>query len=314
MPRETIPLLPDANGNDDDNDERGVGRIDAASDSSSASGGDSSSVRIDDGNTRQSVEGNRIVEGNDSDGDDDLPLGDGGYKRPRKSGTDEGGELRIGRERRTRRSRRSRTDSDSVSDSGKTESETASSSSGIPREVALDTLGKPKKEKYTPNTNLSSEFIAEGFGLLFSAAALVLQDDEWKLPEDDAKELAERTKRWARQGSKSIAAFEKRLAKWEPLIMLIFGLFAVVLPRVIHTRDKRRALRIPQKAGTNAANNGNGNGRTASASAQESASRDAVGSSEGRGRDSGENSEPVNARELPFRRQDWREIPGLDER
>jgi hypothetical protein len=130
-----------------------------------------------------------------------------------------------------------------------------------------------------------------------------LNDDEWKLPEEDAKELAERTKRWIRHGSKNVAAFEKKFAKFEPFAMLIMGLFAVVLPRIISTRNKRNALRVQQKAAANGNQNGNAAAPSVQASNVSDDPRNTNGSASGQRTSDG-------ARIVPFRRENWREIPG----
>jgi len=306
--KETIPLSPNGNGDGSD----GTG-------SASASGADSRSSSDDATRLGGIASESGARSGTVDDGSDELPLGDGGYKRKRKRsavtsersasvGVDS---LRIGG--RGSGGSRSRTDTDSTNASTSAEEGEASGASGIPREIAIESLGKSKekKEKYTPNTNLSSEFIAEGIGLLFHAAAILLNDDEWKLPEEDATELAERTKKWARQGSKSIAAFEKRLARWEPMMMLIFGLAAVILPRIIHTRVKRNALRTPQKEAAGSGTNKNGTAPIASV--QGSNGGNAAGDAARRGVDVGSGSATNGAEIIPFRRQDWREIPGIDD-
>lgn len=245
-------------------------------------------------------------------GSDLLPLGDGGYKKQRRkrksnSGGSAGagdGTLRIGGRGSSRGSgSRSETDSDSSSASarsGTTEEGSASSNSDLPREVALDSLGKPKekKEKFSPNGSLTTEFIAEGFGIVFHTFAILFNDDEWKLPQEDANELADRLKRWAKQGSKSAAAFEKKLAKYEPMMMLVFGLFAVILPRIIHTRDKRRALSIQAKQAATATASANGAGT--SAPVQSSNGANAAGNA-GRPQSTSESI-------IPFRRKDGAHI------
>lgn len=304
--KETIPLT--TNGPDDSSsnntESRNGGDEQLSADRRSDS--DASATGID-GSSSESGARRRV----DALGDDELPIGDGGYKKRRKRSAIVGEEsLRIGEQRGG--SRRSRTDSDSGDGSARTEEDSTSDRGLLPREVALDSLGKSKekKEKFVPQTSFSSEFIAEGFGIIFHGAAVLFRDDEWKLPEDDAKELADRTQKWVRQGSKNVAAFEKKLAKYEPMIMLILGLFAVILPRIIHTRDKRRALSSPPKE----TRTGSANGKTASAPPVQASNVVASSrSNNGRSVDLGENNGPVSARELPFRRQDWREIPGVDD-
>lgn len=292
------------NGHDDSSD--GIGKL-VIGDAASADNRSANDADNGPGITVESRAGNREID----DGSSDLPLGNGGYKkRSRKRKIDGGGivgasdgTLRIGDGRNG--GSRSRTDADSRARSAETAEENASSGRGpTPREVTLDSLGAAnKKEK--PNTSLSTEFIAEGFGIAFHACAILLNDDEWKLPEEDASELAERTKRWIRTGTKNVAAFEKKLAKFEPLAMLLLGLFAVVLPRIISTRNKRNALRIQKETAANGS-------RTAAApSVSSSNASDVAGNANGRNGDSGGNSQSGNARVVPFRRQDWREIPGV---
>lgn len=314
--KQSIPL---SNGNDSNDD--GDARNSASANASNRSDSDDSAILRLDGIIGESVAGS----GSDESGDDELPIGDGGYKKSRgkrKVNRNGGagvidGALRIGE--RNDRSRRSRTNanSDNASATARTEEDASSGARSIPREVALDSLGKSKekKEKYTPNANLSTEFIAEGFGIVFQACAILFQDDEWKLPEEDANELAERTKKWARQGSKNIAAFEKKLAKWEPMMMLIFGLFAVILPRIIHTRDKRRALRSPQKAPSAAGTSANGNRNTVStnSSIQVVDGPTTSGNANGRAGSNQNSQQSGGANVVPFRRQDWREIPGISD-
>ena len=314
--KQSIPL---ANGNDGNDDGDG-NAVNGGARSRSGSGDDSVSLPGFDGIVGQSVERS----GSDESGDDELPIGDGGYKKPRgkrkskRNGSASviDGTLRIGE--RNDGSRRSRTnpDTDSASATATTEESSSSNARGIPREVALDSLGKSKekKEKYTPNANLSTEFIAEGFGMAFQALSILFQDEEWKLPEDDANELAERAKKWARQGSKNIAAFEKKLARWEPMMMLIFGLFAVVLPRIIHTRDKRRALRSPQKASAASGISNNGNRNAAANSPVQVVDGQATsGNANGRTGSNSQSEQSGRADVIPFRRQDWREIPGISD-
>jgi hypothetical protein len=297
-----IPLI-NGNGND------GSRGTDAEStDSGSSSDASGASARA--GITGEFGEGIRADEG----GIDDLPLGDGGYKKLRRkrknssSGSAGAGDdtLRIGERRgRSRGGGSSRTGNDSDSRSASARSgtieEISSPSDGdFPREIAIDSLGKPKdkKEKFAPNNSLTTEFIAEGFGIVFHTFAILLNDDEWKLPQEDANELADRAKRWAKQGSKSAAAFEKKLAKYEPMMMLIFGLFAVILPRLIHTRDKRRALSIQAKAAAQSTTNG---ART-TAPVQSDNGANAAGNA---ARPQG-SSESI----IPFRRKDGHELFG----
>jgi hypothetical protein len=302
--------IPLENGNQDDGSSRRISaEPDANSGSNSATGIEPS------GTTGESGAGSGALDL----GLDDLPLGDGGYKKPRgrrknniggSAGAGDGA-LRIGERRGRNRGGGSRnsTDSDSRSASarsGAAEEIPPSGDSDLPREIALDSLGKPKAKKevpFAPNGSLTTEFIAEGFGIIFHTFAILLNDDEWKLPQEDATELADRAKRWAKQGSKSAAAFEKKLAKYEPMMMLIFGLFAVLLPRIIHTRDKRRVISIQAKAAQAA----NSNGARTAAPVQSSNGANAAGNAE----------RPKGASEsvIPFRRKDGFELFGsTDER
>jgi len=238
----------------------------------------------------------------------DIPLGDGSANNERSKRAAKRANGRSG----GRRS--SGSDSDSASRiETRTEKGATPDSDSIPREVSFESLGKTKASKSSKeNASLSSEFIAEGFGLAFHGAAVLFNDDEWRLPEEDAEELATRAKKWIRQGTKNVASFEKKLARWEPLIMLILGIIAVIVPRIIHTRDKRRALRLEAQERQKQVSAGIRRDEELAPVASVQAVH-SNGAAQNRGDASARNNGHSSARELPFRRQDRFEIPGLDD-
>lgn len=131
--------------------------------------------------------------------------------------------------------------------SGTAEEGAPSDSSASPREVAYQSLGRnsgPTKKE----SAITLQFVKEGWSIAFSALASALKDPEWNLPDDDASELAERTRAWVSTlDAKRYATLEKRLAKWAPLLSLLMAIVAIVGPRIHHTRTLRRAINLPKK-------------------------------------------------------------------
>lgn len=116
------------------------------------------------------------------------------------------------------------------------ETETPDSGS-VPREISISELGAESKK--SKSVKLTNEFFAEGWGLLFILLAVVLKDNEWRLPDEDQSELGDRTFNWLNSlDSKKFASVTKVLGKWQPFASLLFALIAVVGVRVAHTRQK----------------------------------------------------------------------------
>lgn len=192
---------------------------------------------------------------------------------------------------------------------------TSPDSGAVPREVAYESLGKSKSKASAKDSALSLEFFAEGWALAFHAAGTAFRDSEtWKLPEDDANELAERTQAWLGSlDAKRFASVQKKIAKWQPALSLGMGLIAVIGPRIAETKRKKNAVVTPSRVAQSA--NGNGNGARAAATAAPVApvatvARDMVAQSpNGRTADYGQ----AVAVERPFRREDWHELFGPDD-
>lgn len=188
------------------------------------------------------------------DGFFDLPLGvDESHPSRKRDSSGNGSGSGDGKRRRSR----------ARTDKGRAEAkETASSIPDVPpREVSYDKLGgSPSDKKSAKNQELTLKFFAETWGLVFHAAAVFTKDVEWKLPESDAEELAERTERWLGSlDAKRLAAARKKIAKIQPALSLGIALSAVIIPRVAHTRSLKRAVSPSPKQEQQ---NGTGKSRT----------------------------------------------------
>jgi hypothetical protein len=243
--------------------------------------------------------------GSDAVGTDELPVGTAAddprarRKRGRKpeSGTDTSGDGR-------RRSNSSGADSTDTAGKQATENETGTVRETPPRVVDFDSLSGSVKTT-AKNTHLTKEFIAEGWGLLFAGCGIALRDKEtWSLDEDaEAKELADRTLDWFRSiDKKKSAVWEKRIAAWQPFLMLLFALVAVLTPRIAATRGKRRVDISPKTAATSSGNPG--------PTAPTTGTNNTVPIESGTGQPS---NGRINFRERPFRNQDFQEFPDWNE-
>ncbi len=193
--------------------------------------------------------------------------------------------------------------------SGATEEGAGQTGDAIPREIAYDKLGKTGggKSSAIKNAALSQEFLAEGWAILFDGLAVLFRDPEWKIEKDeDGAELAERTLNWARSlDGKRSKDLEKWLAKWQPFLMLLMALFAIVGPRFAHTRSKRRAfnLQAQRASGTGASETATPVAGSSNSAATATASEPADNRGTG----------PRYAHERPFRRQDFAEVFGAND-
>lgn len=169
----------------------------------------------------------------DRNNGDDIPLGTG--KADKRGGGEES----------SARGKRGRGDSGSNTGTGKTETRESSAGSSIPRDVKFGALGGHTSAKQTSkNAEITTEFLSESWGLLFHGLAIVFRDAEWKLPEDDAQELAERTQRWmAAGGMRRLQTIEKLIAKYQPTFSVLIAFLAVIIPRVVHTSQMRKQKR-----------------------------------------------------------------------
>lgn len=255
--------------------------------------------------------------GGSSTTDFDAPIGAESYSELPIGG---GSATEHARKRATTRRRNAGGGRSTRTDTGTetAEAREVGDSETVPREISFSSLGTPKGGKQSAASarqkELTRTFISEGFAFAFVGAAKLFNDDDWKLPQDDADELAERFQHWMQSGgSKRVAAFEKFVAKHQPLASLLIALATVVGPRFANTRRKRRNALATKttKAGTGAdagataANvppvSGGGNAM-ASETHGPDASNDAA-SGNGRG----------NASHRSIRREDLREIFGNDD-
>lgn len=239
---ETVSALSSSSdGRDNGNGEfTGTGDGTGTSGDSSTDSGDSATAGLEfAGFGRAGGENSEV--GSETSGDrDDLPIGaeSSGVRKRTNRRNAAGTGARGGGRGRTR----------SDPGRGQTETETRIPGDDVPRSVGFDQLGKSK-----PNAKqqVSIAFLAEGLTIGFEYTGKALNDPEWSLPADDAQELADRLHKWLRSGgSKRIAAFEKFVARWEPLLGLVFGLMTVLIPRILHTWNRNRAIAIAKKAAT----------------------------------------------------------------
>jgi hypothetical protein len=234
----------------------------------------------------------------DGIGDFDLPLGNDEFSPGRKRSSENASGDGAGRRRN-----RSHTKSDTGSTKTK---ETASSDIGaIPRQVPYNELGQKPLKGSAKNSALTLEFFAEGWGLLFHGASFFTRDSEWRIPQEDADELAARTQKWVQSlDVKRIASLEKKIAKWQPALSLGMALTAVIGPRIAHTRQVRRAVSSQTKTGSTA---------TGAGSASTPATTIPVAEQATGARTNGNGSGPIELRGRPVRREDWQEVFGNDE-
>ncbi len=280
-------LKPIADGNNDDGN--GV----AGTNGGSNSGSDSSAgsvVGTIDGSVGASPTSGKSDD--DTRGVIDLSIGDVVVKERSKPASrgDEG----TG----TRRKRSNASDSgDSATAGNATGTEAGASSAGdsAPRSVGYRTL---KGKSNAADVALTAEFVTEMWGIVFSGAALVTRDPEWKIEEDDANELGKRTIKLLKSlDGKSADKLEKRIAKYAPLLSFILCIVALVAPRIAHTRSLKRAVNLRKEETSRT-----GTGSAAAASATTSDSGMAGGSgSNGTGRHA---ERPVTVSVHSLRRED----------
>ncbi len=293
----TDDILPSENGNFDDGNGDGNG----TSGSSSGSGNVGSGVVGTIDGTVVSGSGNSAsgtsrkadgASGESSGGDDELPLGSDGTSLEIGSGTGS---------KRKRNASNSGGSARRSGNRGSAEIETERVSTAVPRDVKIGTA----RGKSSPSEiKLSHEFVSEAWGILFHGASLALRDPDWKLEEDDASELAERTVALLKSlDKKSAERIEKRIAKYAPSLSLAMALVAIVGPRVANTRSKRRAVNLQKQTQT-------GSGTRV---AEGSTSAPNTGSQMA-GRPSGNgNGQPVEYAITPLRGQDRFTVSGLDD-
>lgn len=243
------------------------------------------------------VDGGTIDE--TGDGSFDLPLGIDDHRPGGKSHRQQTGGDGSARKRRGSRAR---------TDKGRAETQetTASIPDSPPREISYDKLGSsPSDKKSAKNQALTLKFFAETWGLVFTAAAVFTRDTEWKLEDDDAQELAERTESWLGSlDAKRLAAARKRIAKIQPALSLCMALGAITIPRISHTRSMKRAGNLqPKQNGTNPSQT-NGTRQAAPVTANPHSMAGEVGE-----RPAANAGGPIEFRGRPIRREDWQDVP-----
>lgn len=255
-------------------------------------------------------------------GPDGFPVADAGNDYPSGSGTGSRAKRNKSNARRdfgsTADTGRTGTGNSSGSNSGPdsgsesaagTKAGTSIPNETAPRKVAYNALGnQPSKPASLKNQAVAIEFYKELWSLGFHGLSVFFRDHEWKLPDDDAEELAERTQRlMAAGGVKRLQAAEKIIAKYQPIISLLIAVFAIVIPRLAHTKELRRNAinsKKEEKAGT-----------TGTATATPASSGD-----NGIPRGTGTGPGPIdgnrrdNGGYRPIRREDWGEIYPNDDR
>lgn len=114
-----------------------------------------------------------------------------------------------------------------------------SARSSIPRQVSFGSLGGAAKSG--KSHALTVEFVSEAWTLAFRGLAFLFQDKEWEIDQDaDGAELGERSIAFFESlDKKRSAEWEKRIAKWQPFLALVFAVIAIVLPRILHMRELR---------------------------------------------------------------------------
>jgi hypothetical protein len=171
---------------------------------------------------------------------------------------------------------------------------------------------------------------------LFQGIGYAVRDPEWNLEKDgDAAELGERTLAWFESIDKrKSAAWEKRIATWQPLLALLMALIAIVGPRILHTRGLR-AVNLQKKEGGNGNGNANANANGTGGNPSPSPVQGGSGSVPGTATRGATDiagigrvveTKPTNGAggmvgqrlpggiiERPFRREDWGEQFGVDD-
>lgn len=202
-----------------------------------------------------------------------------------------------------------RSNSGTNSTSG-TKEGTAIPSEATPRKVAFNALGnQQQKPASLKNQAIAVEFYKEMWQLGFHGLSVFFRDHEWKLPDDDAEELAERTQRlMAAGGVKRLQSAEKMIAKYQPIISLLIAVFAIVIPRLAHTKEMRKnAVNLKTKE---AAAGASGAASPASVNRTDNNVPNGTGERSGTVDGAGHNNSPYR----PIRREDWLEVYPNDDR
>lgn len=212
--------------------------------------------------------------------------------------------------------RRSRAGTDTAT--GQTKEGARVSDKTVPREVAFDSLGGRGKKG---NDSISVEFITEGTGIVLYGIGSAFNDlDTWKAEEDDCAEFARRVHKWLNSGgSKKANAFQKWIAKNEPLIGVGMGAFALLGPRIATTLKKRKNVNLQKKAAASGTQGNGGNTTSSGAPSPEvyngvtvAGIRTAANGNNGNHRTTtevpGANSNGNSGNAIPLRRGDFNQV------
>lgn len=293
--------IPDDAGDDGSNSNNGAGRADS---NSSGSGDAIGQLRIggeDVGN------GDGVGTDKGADDNDSLPLGvpTGNGKSARDNDPSRSGSnRRRGRSNRGAVSNGSGAGTD-TRDNGAgsgTQETPLTATTAVPRPVKFQELGGSSSAR---DKKLTRDFIAEGYTLLFDVTGSALRDKEtWELEKADAQELAERTHAfWQSLDKSKSAKWEKMLAKWQPLLMLLMALIAIVGPRIAQTSAKRKnAVNLRKEAG--------GGGGTATLPAPPATNVAPVANQPVFRPEPSNGPVPDRAGQRPLRREDFQELFG----
>lgn len=222
----------DSNGRDSDaRDSGAVGSIGCSGDSASIDG-------IDDGNGNGDVEDfGTSGKGRGSDGDSRvLSIGIGGRKSGRRSARSRpgsGGNSGGGSD-----SANSGNSSDATRRAGSAQ-DARSTGDNPPREVSYRSL---RGKSNAADVAISQQFVSEVWQMIFSLAAVVTHDDEWKIGDDDATELSTRSVALFKGLDRKRAdKIEKQIARFAPSLSLLMAVLMIVGPRLAHTRQLRKS-------------------------------------------------------------------------
>lgn len=257
-----------------------------------------------------------VVSGTNGEGD---TLGDESFVAPSERGkrgssaVNDSGE--SGSRGRGRKSNRSNASAASSSGSERAGEGSSSDSSRIPRQVAFESLSGSSSKKLEEQ-KLSREFFREGLQMGFSGIGSIVNDPEWALPDEDAEVLAERLHNWLRSLDKKKAAkWEKVVARWQPFLMLVFALVAIVIPRIAHTQQLKRNARNLRKEnqGGNVSGAGDSSPVPAFSNHSPEPSGEGPGNATGNARNGNGHSGPPVFHTTRFSRQDLLNIDPQDD-
>lgn len=118
----------------------------------------------------------------------------------------------------------------------------------IPRKVKNSELGVTSKKN---KSDVSPEFLAECWQLMFGGVASFVKDSEWKIDDDDASELGTRTAKLINSlDPKKSGKWIKRFQKHQPALSLAFAVAMIATPRIKSTREKRKNGNLQAKDGS----------------------------------------------------------------